>query len=65
LAASGALGWLVGAKFHTRRLAAKLAAKHKAEQKQLYQQYYTDVYTLQQQNEELMQALQKMGVKVK
>jgi hypothetical protein len=65
LAASGALGWLVGAKFHTRRLAAKLAAKHMAEQKQLYQQYYTDVYTLQQQNEELMQALQKMGVKVK
>jgi hypothetical protein len=42
-----------------------LGAKHKQEQKALYQQYYTDVYTLQQQNAELVAAIEQMGVKVR
>ena len=48
-----------------RRKEKKLNAKHKEEQKALYTQYYNDVYTLQQQNVELAQALEKMGVKVR
>ena len=61
----GAVGWLAGAKFHTRRLEKKLNAKHKDEQKALYKQYYNDVYTLQSQNQELIMALEQYGVKVK
>ena len=38
--------------------------KHKKETKELYTQYYNDVYTLQQQNAELVEALEKMGVRV-
>jgi hypothetical protein len=59
------IGWLVGSKVHVRRKEKKLNAKHKEEQKALYTQYYNDVYTLQQQNVELAQALEKMGVKVR
>ena len=54
-----AAGWMVGGKFHSRRLEKKLNAKFKADQKALYQQYYNDVYALQQQNAELMTALEQ------
>lgn len=59
------IGWLIGGKVHTRRKEKKLNAKHKEEQKALYTQYYNDVYTLQQQNAELAQALEQMGVRVR
>jgi len=59
----GAAGWLVGAKFHTRRLRKKLQQKHKEEQKALYKQYYSDVLALQNQNQELAAALEQMGYK--
>ncbi|KAG7372764.1 hypothetical protein IV203_018907 [Nitzschia inconspicua] len=59
-----AAGWLLGGKIHAQRKEKKLNAKHKEEQKALYTQYYNDVYTLQQQNAELAQALEKMGVRV-
>lgn len=65
LMAGGAVGWLIGAKFHTSKLAKKLNQKHKDEQKALYKQYYTDVYTLQQQNAELVAALEQYGVKMR
>eukprot|EP00980_Cylindrotheca_fusiformis_P004164 scaffold909_cov135-Cylindrotheca_fusiformis.AAC.21 len=58
------VGWLVGGKIHSSRKAKKLNTKHKEEQKALYTQYYNDVYTLQQQNQELAQALEQMGVRV-
>jgi hypothetical protein len=54
-----ATGWVVGGKFHSRRTTKQLQAKFKQDQKQLYQQYYNDVYTLQQQNAELMAALEQ------
>lgn len=59
------IGWLIGGKVHAQRKEKKLNAKHKDEQKALYSQYYTDVYNLQQQNTELAQALEKMGVRVR
>jgi len=65
LAVTGALGWFAGAKFHTRRVTKKLNAKHKEEQKAVYQQYYNDVYTLQQQNAELINALEQLGARVR
>ena len=58
-------GWLIGSKFHCSRLQKKLNSKHKSEQKALYTQYYNDVYTLQQQNAELVQALEQAGYKVR
>lgn len=58
------VGWMMGAKVHAQRKEKKLNAKHKEEQKALYTQYYNDVYTLQQQNAELAQALEQMGVRV-
>lgn len=58
-------GWLLGGKIHSSRKEKKLNAKHKEEQKALYTQYYNDVYTLQQQNAELAQALEGMGVRVR
>lgn len=58
-------GWFVGAKIHTRRQAKKLTAKHKQDQKALYTQYYNDVYTLQEQNAELVKALEQMGVRAR
>lgn len=59
------IGWFVGAKIHCKRLAKKLNTKHKQDQKQLYTQYYNDVYTLQEQNAELLKALEQMGVKIR
>jgi len=59
------VGWVLGGKIHSGRREKKLNTKHKEEQKALYTQYYNDVYTLQQQNSELAQALEKMGVKVR
>jgi hypothetical protein len=59
------VGWLVGAKVHAQRKEKKLNAKHKEEQKALYTQYYNDVYTLQQQNTELAEALEQLGVRVR
>ena len=64
IAAGTAAGWLIGAKFHCSRKEKKLNARHKEEQKALYTQYYNDVYTLQQQNTELAQALEQLGVRV-
>lgn len=65
LVAGLGVGWFVGAKFHCRRVAKKLTAKHKNEQKALYTQYYNDVYTLQEQNQDLLMALEQMGVKTR
>jgi hypothetical protein len=65
LAVTGAVGWMLGGKFHTRRQKQKLDNKFKQEQKALYQQYYEDVYTLQLQNAELVQALEQMGYRMK
>lgn len=59
------MGWFVGAKFHTRRVTKKLQAKHKEEQKAVYQQYYNDVYLLQQQNAELIAALEQLGARIR
>lgn len=59
VAASGAVGWLLGAKYHSKKLRKTLQAQHKADQKQLYQQYYNDVYALQLQNAELLAALEQ------
>jgi hypothetical protein len=58
------IGWMLGGKIHAQRKEKKLNAKHKEEQKALYTQYYNDVYTLQQQNADLAQALEQMGVRV-
>lgn len=52
-------GWIVGSKYHCRKLEKKLFNKHKADQKILYQQYYNDVYALQKQNSELIDALEQ------
>lgn len=59
------VGWVIGSKFHCGRLQKKLNGKHKSDQKALYTQYYNDVYSLQQQNAELVQALEQMGVKMR
>lgn len=56
---------MAGGKFHSGRLQKKLDAKHKKDQKALYKQYYQDVYTLQQQNAELVSALEQAGYKVR
>lgn len=61
----GSVGWFLGGKFHSGRLKKKLDKKHLEEQKALYQQYYNDVYTLQTQNQELAQALEQYGVRVR
>lgn len=58
------LGWFFGGTIHSRRKEKKLQKKHKEEQKALYTQYYNDVYTLQEQNTELAEALEKLGVRV-
>lgn len=59
------VGWFVGSKIHCKRLAKKLNTKHKQDQKSLYTQYYNDVYTLQEQNAELVNALEQMGVRAR
>ena len=58
-------GWFLGAKFHGRRITKKLNTKFKKDQKELYTQYYNDVYTLQEQNAELINALEQMGVRTR
>lgn len=58
------VGWILGGKIHSGRKEKKLNTKHKKETKDLYTQYYNDVYALQQQNAELVNALEKMGVRV-
>mmetsp|Transcript_89769 Transcript_89769/g.134543 ORF Transcript_89769/g.134543 Transcript_89769/m.134543 type:complete len:138 (+) Transcript_89769:42-455(+) len=60
-----AAGWLIGGKIHSGRKEKKINAKHKEEIKAMYTQYYNDVYTLQQQNQELAEALEQLGVRVR
>ena len=55
----------MGGKIHSQRKEKKLNKRHKEEQKALYSQYYNDVYQLQQQNSEMSDALQQLGVRVK
>lgn len=50
---TGGVSWILGAKFHSKRVAKKLKVKHQKEQKQLYSQYYNDVYKLSEQNQVL------------
>lgn len=50
---TGAVSWLLGAKFHSGRVSKKIKTKHQKEQKQLYSQYYNDVYKLSEQNQAL------------
>jgi hypothetical protein len=52
-------GWFAGGYYHSRSTRNKLSVKFKKEQKELYQQYYNDVYALQQQNNELITALEQ------
>jgi hypothetical protein len=52
-------GWFAGGYYHSRSTRNKLSIKFKKEQKELYQQYYNDVYALQQQNNELINALEQ------
>jgi hypothetical protein len=59
------IGWLVGGKVHAQRKEKRMNAKHKDEQKALYTQYYNDVYRLQNENAELMQALEQLGVRIR
>jgi hypothetical protein len=55
----GVIGWIIGSKYHTKKLSKKLYEQHKNDQKKLYTQYYNDVYTLQKQNSELIDALEE------
>lgn len=55
-----ALGWFVGGKVHSGRVTKKLKKKHQKEQKALYTQYYNDVFKLQEQNAELVYALEQL-----
>ena len=52
-------GWFAGGYYHSRSTKNKLNVNFKKEQKELYQQYYNDVYALQQQNNELINALEQ------
>ena len=52
-------GWFLGGYYHSRSVTKKLNTKFKKDQKDLYQQYYNDVYSLQQQNNELINALEQ------
>lgn len=65
LIASTAVGWIIGAKFHSRRATKKLKQKHMSEQKTLYSQYYSDVYKLQEQNAELQYVVEQLQVALK
>ena len=65
MVAAMSVGWFIGGKFHSRRVVKKLNTKFKKEQKDLYTQYYSDVYTLKEQNAQLVDALEKMGVAVR
>jgi hypothetical protein len=52
-------GWMMGGYYHSRNTRRSLQTKFKKDQKELYQQYYNDVYSLQQQNAELINALEQ------
>eukprot|EP00594_Rhizosolenia_setigera_P014753 CAMPEP_0178959228 /NCGR_PEP_ID=MMETSP0789-20121207/12151_1 /TAXON_ID=3005 /ORGANISM="Rhizosolenia setigera, Strain CCMP 1694" /LENGTH=244 /DNA_ID=CAMNT_0020642161 /DNA_START=123 /DNA_END=857 /DNA_ORIENTATION=+ len=65
LVIGGAIGWFVGGKFHSGRVTKKLKRKHQKEQKALYTQYYNDVYKLQEQNAELVYAVQTLEESIK
>lgn len=56
----GAVGWFVGGKVHSGRVSKSLKRKHQKEQKALYTQYYNDVYKLQEQNAELVYAVEEL-----
>lgn len=65
LIATGLASWLLGAKYHSGRVARKLKSKHQKEQKQLYSQYYNDVYKLSEQNQALAQHAEDLTELVK
>lgn len=65
LAIGGAIGWFVGGKIHSGRVSKKLKRKHQKEQKALYTQYYNDVYKLQEQNAELIYAVEQLQENLK
>merc|ERR1719183_1701388 len=56
----GAVGWFIGGKVHSSRVTKKLKRKHQKEQKALYTQYYNDVFKLQEQNAELVNAVEQL-----
>ena len=60
LIGTGVVSWILGAKFHTGRVAKKLKARHQKEQKHLYSQYYNDVYKLSEQNQMLAQQAEEL-----
>eukprot|EP00593_Proboscia_inermis_P003979 CAMPEP_0171300070 /NCGR_PEP_ID=MMETSP0816-20121228/8902_1 /TAXON_ID=420281 /ORGANISM="Proboscia inermis, Strain CCAP1064/1" /LENGTH=202 /DNA_ID=CAMNT_0011776335 /DNA_START=49 /DNA_END=654 /DNA_ORIENTATION=- len=55
-----AAGWFIGGKVHSGRVSKKLKKKHLKEQKNLYTQYYNDVYKLQEENAQLLTAIEQM-----
>lgn len=57
---TGGVSWVLGAKFHSKRVAKKLKVKHSKEQKQLYAQYYNDVYKLSEQNQGLSRKVDEL-----
>lgn len=61
----GALGWFVGGKIHSGRVVKGLKKKHQKEQKALYTQYYNDVYKLQEQNAQLIYAVEELQKNLK
>jgi Ca2+-binding EF-hand superfamily protein len=65
LLATGAATWILGAKYHSGKVAKKLKRKHQSEQKQLYSQYYNDVYKLSEQNQMLIKQVEDLTELVK
>jgi Ca2+-binding EF-hand superfamily protein len=65
LVATGAATWLLGAKYHSGKVAKNLKRKHQSEQKQLYSQYYNDVYKLSEQNQMLQKQVEDLTELVK
>lgn len=60
LAIIGGVGWFVGGKIHSNRVAKLMRKKHMKETKTLYSQYYNDVYKLQEQNAELAYLVEQL-----
>jgi Ca2+-binding EF-hand superfamily protein len=65
LVATGAVTWILGAKYHSGKVAKKLKRKHQSEQKQLYSQYYNDVYKMSEQNQQLKKQVEDLTELVK
>ncbi|CAJ1955261.1 unnamed protein product [Cylindrotheca closterium] len=65
LIVTGAATWLLGAKYHSGKVAKKLKRKHQGEQKKLYSQYYNDVYKLSEQNKQLQRQVEELTDLVK